>query len=63
MHTQVKAFNVQTLNTTHFVEAEIPFDLPVAASGDWIRARHHHVDLLRLGEGRWIAAVDGDSRT
>jgi hypothetical protein len=61
--TAVRAFEIQTLSPTHYLEHEWA-ESPVLSRGErtWNRDGMHHVDAHRLGgchQGSWVAAVDG----
>jgi len=58
--TQVRAFEVTELTPTRYREREV-VGSPVLAggAGDWNRDGMHHVDAHALGDGTWIACVDG----
>jgi hypothetical protein len=58
--TRVQAFEITELTPTTYREQT--FDLPpiVEASGkNWNESGMHHVDPHRIGDGEWIACVDG----
>jgi hypothetical protein len=56
----VRAFEILTLTTTEYEERPASPDPLLGASGaGWNAEGMHHVDALPLGDGRWIAAVDG----
>ena len=55
----VRAFQVDTLNTTSYQEHEVSQSPLIQASGiGWNKDGMHHIDPWWTGE-RWIAAVDG----
>jgi len=58
----VRAFEIQELTTERYREAEVP-ESPILAGGGapWSLDGMHHVDAHFLGDGRWLAAVDGHS--
>jgi hypothetical protein len=59
---RVVAFNIDALTPTEFAQTRVEFEShrPGEGSGAWDSARQHHVDALRLPDGSWLAAVDGD---
>lgn len=60
--TQVRAFAVTTLTPEDYSEEELP-ESPVLGPGAdvWNGCRMHHVDAHEVGEGHWLACVDGDA--
>jgi hypothetical protein len=56
----VRAFAITELSAARYREEEMP-ESPVLAAGErgWNARGMHHVDALRIGRGRWLAAVDG----
>ncbi len=57
---QVHAFEITTLTTTAYAETPRPEDPIVGAShSGWNSDGMHTVDPHRLGDGTWIATVDG----
>jgi hypothetical protein len=57
---QVRAFEIVELSTTSYRERELDENPILAASGEgWNALGMHNVDPQPLGEGRWLAAVDG----
>lgn len=58
---RVRAFEILELTTTTFRERAVEPDPLFAPTGNaWRFNGMHHVDPLRLGDGRWIAVVDGN---
>lgn len=60
---QLRTFEVTLLNATHFAEHEVALGFPPAGrqgEGAWNGVRHHHMDAHQLGEGEWVAVMDGD---
>jgi len=60
---KVRAFQVGVLNTTHFMEREVPLNFQESKQGEgvaWNGVRYHHMDAHQLPSGNWIAAMDGD---
>ena len=58
--TQVRAFEIQELTNTSYVEEELPCSPVLVASGaGWNAAGMHHVDAHLCEDGSWIACVDG----
>ncbi len=58
--TQVRAFEIQELTTTSYVEEEVRCSPVLTASGDgWNAVGMHHVDAHLCEDGSWIACVDG----
>jgi hypothetical protein len=59
---RVVAFRIDALTPTEFAQTRVEFEShrPGEGSGAWDSARQHHVDALRLPDGSWLAAVDGD---
>jgi hypothetical protein len=58
--TQVRAFEIAELTPTRYQEKECERSPIFGASGaGWNSSGMHHVDPHPLGEGRWIACVDG----
>lgn len=57
---QVRVFEIAVLSTTDYEERELAESPVVRASGrGWNKAGMHHVDALRMDDGRWLAYVDG----
>lgn len=57
----VRAFAVTTLTEREYEEHEV-LDHPLltgVGGGGWNGGGMHHVDARRVGQGRWVAAVDG----
>jgi hypothetical protein len=60
---QVRAFVVDQLSTTEYREHEAEQSPILTASGiGWNASGMHHIDANQIGEGRWIACVDGFRR-
>src|SRR5712691_1072904 len=58
--TQVRAFEIQKLTTTGYVEEEVRCSPVLTASGiGWNAAGMHHLDAHHCEDGSWIACVDG----
>jgi hypothetical protein len=58
--TRVRACRITTLTTADFQEREVEESPVLEPNGEaWNRSGMHHVDPVMVGEGRWIAAVDG----
>lgn len=63
--TQVRAFALSSLTAEDYREEELPESpvlRPVAGGRAWNDCRMHHIDAHPLGDGRWIACVDGDAK-
>jgi hypothetical protein len=59
----LRAFQVDMLTTTSYREHEVAASPVLAASGrGWNRTGMHHADVHELGEGSWLAAVDGNKQ-
>jgi len=57
----LRAFQIDGLSKTAFSEHEVVGGPVLAASGrGWRATGMHHADVQRLGEGGWLAAVDGN---
>jgi hypothetical protein len=58
--TQVRAFEIIELSPALYREVERP-ESPILKPGGcaWNEKGMHHIDPHRLGEGRWLACVDG----
>jgi len=58
--TQVRAFEIAELSVSGYLEAERP-ESPILTPGSsgWNEKGMHHIDLHLVGEGRWLACVDG----
>lgn len=60
--TSVRAFSIDALTPTDYVERAVGADPLLAGSGvagSWNATRMHHVDAHEIAADRWIAAVDG----
>jgi hypothetical protein len=58
---RVRAFEILELTTTTFRERAVQPDPLFAPTGNaWRFNGMHHVDPMRLGNGRWMAVVDGN---
>ncbi|MEO8335177.1 MAG: family 43 glycosylhydrolase [bacterium] len=56
----VNAFVISKLTTSEYEETPAPNNPVLAASGaGWNESGMHHVNAHRVGDGTWIAAVDG----
>jgi len=56
----VRAFRILELTTSSYREEEIsPYPLLTASGAGWNANGMHHIDAQQLGDGSWIAAVDG----
>lgn len=56
----VRTFEIVELTPTRY--REVPFDFPpelTRSGAGWNADGMHHLDALRLTDGKWIAAVDG----
>jgi hypothetical protein len=57
---QVRAFEILELTPDTYVEKEHEHSPILTASGhSWNELGMHHIDPHQLGEGEWIACVDG----
>ncbi len=57
---QVWAFEVTELTTTTYEEKRLSAEPILAASGSgWNEKAMHHIDPHQVGDGEWIASVDG----
>jgi len=58
----VLAFRIDTLSPGDFVQKRVKFQAGRVrkGSGAWNSERRHHVDVIGLADGSWIAALDGD---
>lgn len=58
--THLRAFEIDQLDETSFLEHELP-ESPIfsASRSGWNALAMHHIDALALPDGRWLAAVDG----
>lgn len=59
------AYQVVRLSPTEFQQERTALNVSGLPSRPpkkvaWNSARHHHLDLLQLGPGEWVAAMDGD---
>ena len=54
----LRAFEIERLTPTEYKERWIPVRWPIGKE-DWNEEGMHHVDLQPLGEGRWLACMDG----
>lgn len=60
---QVHAFEIIKLSLSEYEEKEIPCNPVVKASGrGWNKDGMHTIDPHFLGDGQWIACVDGNAR-
>jgi hypothetical protein len=58
--TDVRAFAITDLTTTAYREQEVDQSPVLMPSGTgWNACGMHHIDPHQLGDGRWIACVDG----
>ena len=59
---RVRVFRVKVLTEDEFEEVEVSIDIGNSNKGRnaWNGARHHHLDVQRLSDGRWIGVMDGD---
>jgi hypothetical protein len=58
--TQVRAFEIQELTSTSYIEEELPGSPVLVASGaGWNAVGMHHLDAHLREDGSWIACVDG----
>lgn len=59
---RVRVFKIETLTTSHYkeVEVDLEFENPKKGKNAWNGARSHHLDVHRVGTGRWVAVADGD---
>ena len=58
--TAVCAFRITELTPTSYREQEAsPSPILIASGSGWNANGMHHVDAHQLGDGKWIAAVDG----
>ena len=61
--TAVRAFEITDLTATDYHEREIAPSAVLAPSGvGWNASGMHHIDAHPLGQGKWIACVDGWTR-
>jgi hypothetical protein len=58
----VVAFRIHVLSPTEFHQTRVKFISRRTAQGigAWNGLRRHHVDALQLGDGSWLAVMDGD---
>lgn len=57
---QVRAFEITELTTTAYREREVTEEPILRASGSgWNASGMHHIDPYPVGDGRWLACVDG----
>jgi hypothetical protein len=58
----VAAFRIDLLSPTEFDQTRIKFTSRRTEQeiGAWNGVRRHHIDALQLGDGSWIAVMDGD---
>ena len=58
----IAAFRIDTLSPTEFDQTRIKFNgrRSEQGPGAWNGVRRHHVDALQLGDGSWLAVMDGD---
>jgi hypothetical protein len=58
--TAVRAFEITELTTTSYKEQEVGQSPILGPSGaGWNACGMHHIDPYPMGDGRWIASVDG----
>jgi hypothetical protein len=59
----LRAFLLDELSVSDFKEREVADSPVLAASGrGWNASGMHHADVQELGDGTWIASVDGNRR-
>lgn len=58
---QVHAFRITTLTEDTYEEHLLRASVLEGSGTGWNALRMHHVDAHRTGDGRWMAAVDGDA--
>jgi len=59
--TSVRAVEITLLTADDYAERDaLPEPLFGPGPEEWNARRMHHVDAHRIGDGRWIACVDGD---
>uniref|UniRef100_A0A7N0RJ56 Glucosamine inositolphosphorylceramide transferase 1 n=1 Tax=Kalanchoe fedtschenkoi TaxID=63787 RepID=A0A7N0RJ56_KALFE len=58
----VRVSKIEVLNEDEFKEVEVPLGFVKHTKGRnaWNGARYHHLDVQKLSDGTWIAAMDGD---
>ncbi|KAG7670511.1 hypothetical protein KSW81_003073 [Nannochloris sp. 'desiccata'] len=58
----VAAFRIDVLSPTEFDQTRIKFTSRRTKQGigAWNGVRRHHIDALQLGDGSWLAVMDGD---
>ncbi|CAM8958052.1 unnamed protein product [Rhodiola kirilowii] len=58
----VRISKVEVLTKDEFREVEVPFGFvkPLKGRNAWNGARYHHLDVQKLSNGMWMAAMDGD---
>jgi hypothetical protein len=57
---RIRAFEILALTPTEYREREVEMNPPLGASGSgWNAVGVHHLDAHQIGEGRWMASVDG----
>lgn len=60
---QVRAFEILELTPAHYQEREVGGGPILKGSGSgWNAERMHHTDPHPMGDGRWVACVDGSRR-
>jgi len=61
----IMAFRIDELSSTEFAQHRVKFQAGNIrkSPGAWNAAGRHHVDLMELEDGSWLAAMDGDSRS
>jgi hypothetical protein len=58
--TEVRAFEILHLSTTHYEERQIGADPLLGPGGaSWNAGGMHHIDAHELDDGSWLACVDG----
>lgn len=58
----IVAYRIDTLSPTEFDQTRIKFNgrRTEQGPGAWNGVRRHHLDALQLGDGSWLAVMDGD---
>ena len=57
---RIRAFEILALTPTEYREREVEMSPSLGASGSgWNAVGMHHLDAHHIGEGRWMASVDG----